>query len=227
MEKKQCSAMYTPKTKTLSTPTQKGIRSILKVSLLALLFSLSFSNAFAQKPEETEKARYERMVKELEIEKQRLLEERQELDAIKNSPLRIREREMLFYGVFVLLIAVILILFLTRERKIRKGSREEIQKLQLVMKDLIDEVGKYLEKAPEAAGIGDLVLKAGNGVKNINTCIEMQKRPVETQAVDYDAVYGLFINGTDKITLSKRFNISPGEVDFIIKLKALKARDAR
>lgn len=211
----------------LNIPTRKVSQLILKGSLLALLLLLSFSYGYAQNTEDTEKARYERRIKELEIEQKRLLEERQELEAIKNSPLRIREREMLFYGVFVVLIVVILVLFLTRERKIRKGSREEIQKLQLIMKDLIDEVGKYLEKTPEAAGIGDLVLKAGNGVKNINTCIEMQKKTTDTQTVDYDAIYGLFVNGTDKLTISKRFNISPGEVDFIIKLKALKARDAR
>lgn len=211
----------------LNIPTRKVSQLILKGSLLALLLLLSFSYGYAQNTDDTEKARYERRIKELEIEQKRLLEERQELEAIKNSPLRIREREMLFYGVFVVLIVVILVLFLTRERKIRKGSREEIQKLQLIMKDLIDEVGKYLEKTPEAAGIGDLVLKAGNGVKNINTCIEMQKKTSDTQTVDYDAIYGLFVNGTDKLTISKRFNISPGEVDFIIKLKALKARDAR
>ncbi len=200
---------------------------ILRVSLFILFFTTASAPVFAQKTEETEKVRYERLLRELEIEQQRLLEERQELDSIKNSPLRIREREMIFYGVFLILIIIIIVLFLSRERRIRKGSREEIQKLQIVMKDLIDEVGKYLEKAPEAAGIGDLVLKAGNGVKNINTCIEMQKKSTDSQTLDYDAVYGLFVNGTDKITLSRRFNISPGEVDFIIKLKALKARDAR
>ncbi len=202
---------------------------ILKVSLVIVFLLCAFTAGYSQTqtPQESDKVKYEKLLKQLDIEKQRLLEERREIEAIKNSPLGIREREMIFYGVFILLITVIIFLFITRERRIKRGSREEIQKLQLIMKDLINEVGKYLDKTPEAANIGDLVLKAGNGVKNINTRIERPSMAADSQQIDYDAIYALFAAGTDKIAISKRFNISPGEVDFIIKLKALKARDAR
>ena len=174
-------------------------------------------------------AKYERMKKELEIEKERLIKERMNMGKKHDTFSLLADKNMIFYlylPFFAMLLLLILI-FLKREKRFKKNNRQEVSQLQNVMKELIEEVGRYIEKAPNASDLGDLVLKADTSVKKMNKYVEKQKDSREdNRGIDADTIYSLYKNGTDKLTISRRYNLSLGEVDFIIKLKHLKERDA-